>query len=76
MSLFCRTAPKAQIYVNGEPVIFIGGEKQMKSWTRHSAGNIGGLSLIDFVALPARARVSIGLTFEGSVEGFLGMRKL
>jgi hypothetical protein len=44
--------------------------------TKHSAGNITGLTLNDYVALPARARVSIGYEGETVGEGFMCLRKL
>ena len=41
----------------------------------HSSGNITGLPLIDFLALPPKARVSC--TYQGEEgEGFLGLRKM
>jgi hypothetical protein len=35
-----------------------------------------GLTLIDFIALPAKARLSISYSGDGGAEGFLGLRKL
>lgn len=35
-----------------------------------------GLTLIDFIALPARARISISYSGDVGAEGFLGLRKL
>jgi hypothetical protein len=40
------------------------------------AGNLTGLTLIDFIALPAKARVSISYSGEPGAEGFFGLRKL
>jgi len=48
-----------------------------------SGGNLTGLTLTDYIMLPARARISISyssgsktdLVLKGS-EGFLGLRKL
>lgn len=42
----------------------------------HTYGNLTGLTLIDFIALPAKARVSISYSGEGGAEGFFGLRKL
>jgi hypothetical protein len=43
---------------------------------KHSSGNLAGLTLIDFIALPARARVSLSYSGEPGGEGFVGLRKL
>ena len=54
---------------------------------KHSAGNLTGLTLIDFIALPARARITISYSgtsgtstkmdlHQKCAEGFLGLRKL
>jgi hypothetical protein len=50
---------------------------------KHSAGNITGfeliilgLTLIDFIVLPARARLSFTFTGESGGEGFFGLRRL
>ena len=39
-------------------------------------GNLTGLTLIDFIALPAKARVSLSYSGEPGAEGFFGLRKL
>jgi hypothetical protein len=39
-------------------------------------GNLTGLTLIDFIALPAKARISISYSGEAGAEGFFGLRKL
>ena len=49
---------------------------RLKNVGRHSAGNIAGLSLVDFLALPARARISVSYSGEAGAEGFIGLRKL
>ena len=44
---------------------------------KHSFGNITGLTLVDFINLPNKAR--IGITYAGEsvdVLGFLGLKKL
>jgi hypothetical protein len=43
---------------------------------RISAGNVTGLTLIDFLALPPRARVAITYSGEEIGEGFLSLKKL
>ena len=42
----------------------------------HSTGNVIGLSLTDFIALPARARIAISYSGDTVAEGFMGLRKL
>jgi hypothetical protein len=44
--------------------------------SRHSAGNITGLSLSEFVALPARAKITVCYESDCVGEGFFCMRKL
>ena len=41
-----------------------------------SSEDVVGLTLIDFVSLPPRARVSISYSGEAAAEGFIGLRKL
>ena len=43
---------------------------------QHNNGNLTGLTLIDFIALPAKARVSLSYSGEPGAEGFFGLRKL
>ena len=42
----------------------------------HPSGNVTGLTLLDFLALPPKAKISC--TFQGDEggEGFLGLRKM
>ena len=49
---------------------------KLKSSNKHKEGNIAGLTLVDFIALPARARISISFSGENTAEGFVGLRKL
>lgn len=57
--------------------------------SKHPSGNITGihkkifgaqiligLTLIDFIVLPARARISVAYTGEVGGEGFLGLKRL
>jgi hypothetical protein len=43
---------------------------------RHSAGNVTGLTLIDFIALPPKARVSLSYVGDDDVEAFVSLRKM
>jgi len=75
---YCRRSPVVQLLVNGEPIFTAGGPKDQGSrqLLRHSAGNVGGLTGVDYVALPARARVSFLFTGDAGGEGFMSLRKL
>ena len=77
--------PTVQLLVNGEAVlsavnsasyVIHHSSGKLKGLGKHSAGNLAGLTLIDFVALPARARISISYSGDLGAEGFLGLRKL
>ena len=85
LGFYSRKKPTIQILVNGEPImsavnsssyVIHHSSGKLKPVPSHPNGNIAGLSLIDFIALPARARVSIGFTGEIQSEGFIGLRKL
>ena len=72
--------------VNGEPilsavntssyVIHHSAGKLKQTGKTHPDGNLTGLTMIDFIALPARARVTLSYKGESRCEGFLGLRKL
>ncbi len=84
--------PTVQVLVNGETILsavnsssyvihhssgkFKGGAVSAGKSSSHTYGNLTGLTLIDFIALPAKARVSISYSGEGGAEGFFGLRKL
>lgn len=85
LGFYSRKKPTIQILVNGEPIMSAVNSSsyvvhhssgKLKPVTSHPNGNIAGITLIDFIALPARARVSIGFTGEIHSEGFIGLRKL
>jgi len=73
---FSRKRPVVQLLVNGEAVMSEGGQAYPKQILRHSSGNIAGLTSLEFVALPARSRVSVTYSGEAGAEGFIGLRKL
>eukprot|EP01028_Stygiella_incarcerata_P004443 TRINITY_DN1974_c0_g2_i1.p1 TRINITY_DN1974_c0_g2~~TRINITY_DN1974_c0_g2_i1.p1 ORF type:complete len:734 (-),score=237.83 TRINITY_DN1974_c0_g2_i1:63-2264(-) len=84
---FCRKKPTIQLHVNGEPVLSAVNSSsyvvhhssgRLTGVGRHSSGNITGLTLLDFVALPERAKIALSFTGDLSshVEGFLNIRKL
>lgn len=74
-----------QLLVNGEPVLAAVNSAsyvvhhssgRLTSVGRHSAGNITGLTLIDFLALPPHAKLAITYNGEDPGEGFLSLKKL
>jgi hypothetical protein len=62
--------------VNSSSYVIHHSSGKLKGVGKHSSGNITGLSLIDFIALPARARITISYSGEPCAEGFMGLRKL
>jgi len=81
---FTKKKPTVQILLNGEPCLSaINSASQLlhHSSSRlanvaHPAGNVTGLTMIDFLALPAKAKLSIAYTGETAAEGFFSLRKL
>lgn len=49
---------------------------RLTSVGRHPAGNVTGLTLIDFLALPPKARIAITYNGEDGGEGFISLKKL
>ncbi|KAL4493978.1 hypothetical protein ABPG72_021995 [Tetrahymena utriculariae] len=84
LGFFAKKKPTIQILINGEPIMSAvntasyvmhhssGKIKDIK----HSAGTITGLTLVDFIILPARARISLTYTGEFGGEGFFGLKRL
>lgn len=82
---YSNKKPTVQLLVNGEAVLSAVNSSsyvihhssgKLKSLGKHSSGNLTGLTLIDFIALPARARLSLSYSGEAGAEGFIGLRKL
>ena len=82
---FAGRKPTVQLLVNGEVVLSAMNSAsyvvhhssgRLRSTGSHSSGNVAGLTLVDFLALPARARISITYTGDADAEGFLSLRKL
>mmetsp|Transcript_23603 Transcript_23603/g.23285 ORF Transcript_23603/g.23285 Transcript_23603/m.23285 type:complete len:127 (-) Transcript_23603:29-409(-) len=86
LGFYSKKTPVAIVYVNGEAVLTLNNSKQstgtmgkenkVSNVGKHSQGNITGLTLMDFVALPARARISVTYQNEGVGEGFISLRKI
>lgn len=82
---FVRKKPAIQLLVNGEPVlaavnsasyVLHHSSGRLTSVGRHPAGNVTGLTLIDFLALPPKARIAITYNGEDGGEGFIALKKL
>jgi len=79
--LYSKKSSTAHVYVNGEAILAASKDTQngalkVQNVGRHSAGNITGLTYSDFVALPARSRLSIQFGCDSQGEGFFMLRKL
>ncbi|KAG6957355.1 hypothetical protein JG688_00011009 [Phytophthora aleatoria] len=85
-AFFTNYSPSIQVLVNGEPAILMRSPSDKKEVARsasygvrrlhHSAGNVAGLSVEVFLALPARALVAISYDIDEKAQGFLNLRKL
>eukprot|EP00741_Cyanophora_paradoxa_P006296 tig00000989_g6104.t1 len=82
---YARKKPTVQLLVNGDPVLSAMNSTsyavhhssgRLTSVDRHPAGNVTGLTLLDFLALPPRAKIAITYAGEEGAEGFIGLRKL
>jgi len=83
--VFTSRRPQVQLLVNGEPVLSAVNSStyvvhhssgRLTGMSQHSAGNVTGLTLIDFLSLPAKAKVALTFKGEDSGEGFLCLKKL
>ena len=80
LGFYSRKLPKLKVYVNNEVIFTIlppvadsnkeNHDSRNVITARHSAGNIAGLTFTEFVALPARARLSVGYDSDTLGEGF------
>lgn len=83
-SFFTSFAPTIQLLVNGEPALVLPGEDTIAPATtgptsyrmHHSAGNVVGLTVDAFLALPSRSLLSISYDIDEPAQGFLNLRKL
>ena len=85
MGFYANKKPMVQIMVNGEVIIsainsnsFVihqspGG--RMKGTGKTSFGIVTGLTMVDFIVLPDKAKLNISYTGEEGI-GFLGLKKL
>ncbi|RLN83387.1 hypothetical protein BBJ28_00025215 [Nothophytophthora sp. Chile5] len=76
-AVFTSYSPTLQVLVNGEPVLSLRSAKdEGVRRVCHSAGNLAGLAIDAFLALPARALVAISYDLDEKAQGFLNLRKL
>lgn len=82
---FSRVKPTIMVLVDGQPVmscvnsssyVLHHSSGRVGAVDDHPSGNVTGLTLIDFLALPPRARLAISYKGEEMGEGFLALRKL
>ena len=77
---FSKKESLIQVFLNGEPIMTASKESQSKSSVqtmgKHSAGNVTGLTHVDFIALPARGRIALVYAGDSFGEGFISLRKL
>jgi hypothetical protein len=81
---YSKKKPTVQLLVNGETIL--SAVNNASYVIHHSSGRlkganspastIAGLTMIDFIALPPRAKLSLSYNGERKCEGFLALRKL
>ena len=85
IGFYADKKPTVQLLINGEPILSAVNSAsyvvhhssgRLKNVGKHSSGNITGLTLIDFICIPERSRLSISFSGEDGSEGFLGLKKL
>jgi len=92
LGFFSTKKPTVQVIVNGETIIsqvnsssyvIHHNSGKLTNTSKNGVGPQTGLTLIDFIALPARAQISVSYSAMGksevffkNAEGFIGLRKL
>lgn len=72
LGFFSKKKPTIGILVNGDTVIIGGNSTTVKPWGKSTSS---GLTLIDYLVLPNRSRLSISYAGQPG-EGFFGLKKL
>jgi hypothetical protein len=62
--------------VNNEIVVMGESSAATKYFGKHTSGNVPGYTMVEYISLPARARITVSFTGEAGAEGFLGLKKL
>ena len=77
---FTKARPSVQLLLNGEACLVSSynnhSQSLRTSTVKHSAGNVTGHTVVDFLVLPAKAKISINFNGESPTEGFISLRKL
>ena len=71
-AFFSRKKPAVQLLVNSEVVI----SPTAGMGPSRKGAPISGLSVVEYLLLPARARITLLFSSETVGEGFLGLRKV
>lgn len=83
--IFSKKKPTVQVLVNGDPVLSAVNNashvthhstSRLTTISNHPAGNVTGLSCIDFLALPAKARITLTYSGDDRGEGFMSLKRL
>jgi len=85
--LYSKKKPAAQLYINSEVVISAVNSSsyvihhssgKLKDVKQSKSGNpyITGLTMIDWITIPARSRISLCYSGETPGEGFLSLKRL
>lgn len=72
LGFFTKKKPTIGVVVNGDTVIIGGNSTTVKPWGKFTSS---GMTLIDYLVLPTRSRVSISYAGQAG-EGFFGLKKL
>ncbi|DAZ96036.1 TPA: LOW QUALITY PROTEIN: hypothetical protein N0F65_000031 [Lagenidium giganteum] len=84
-AFFSNLSPQLQVLINGEPVLIADEDDDSKLQhdsvgvvrrVPHSGGNLAGISLSAFLAVPARASLTLTYDLDEEAQGFLNVRKL
>ncbi|EGR31387.1 hypothetical protein IMG5_110920 [Ichthyophthirius multifiliis] len=86
LAFFAKKKPTIQILINGEPImsavntssyVLHHSSGKLKD-IKHTNGNVTGLTLIDFLNLPNKCKISVTFSGENSLEnlGFITLKKI
>jgi len=82
---YASRKPRVQLLVNGSPVLAAVNSSsyvvhhssgRLSSIGRHPDGCVTGLTMIDFLALPAKAKITVVYKGDENAEGFISLKKL
>lgn len=74
IGVYSEDSPSLQLILNGDPVLTKTGDSQ--TIIKHSNKTISVISIIEFLCIPKKTRISISYSGESRGEGFMGLRKL